>query len=290
MKDDRQLISIIKTAYSSLRSSEQRVADFILGNSDDVPTLNITELAIKSVTSEATVSRFCRAIGLSNYRELRLLLMSNLASERIATIPENINENDNTRIIADKLLYVFSETLRDTHRVLDEMRIDRAVDSIVKSKKVYFYGVGGSGAIARIAHHLFLKAGIVNTVYDDGYMQAVSAALLRRGDLAFGISHSGNTKDVVSALELAKKNGATTIALTGNKASAITQVADIKLVTIFNEEPIYGDFMEAKVGQLYIINILYISLILRNLPSSLDPIEKTAAAIWDRSYQFKTEK
>lgn len=282
--EQEDLTEIIRNAYPSLRKSEKKVADYILSHYEEIPLLNITELAKRSDTSEASVSRFCRSIEISSFKNLGFLLTSSLAAGRIVTIPQGINEDDEPNVIADKLLYVFTDTLKKTNRVLDVNKLERAIDLITEARKVYFYGVGGSGAIARIAHHLFLKAGIFNVVYDDGYMQAVSAALLQKGDIAFGISHSGNTKDVVNALALAKKSGANTIALTGDSDSAITKVADIKLVTIFNEEPIYGDFMEAKVGQLYLINFLYIGLLLRNVPETLKPIEKTAAAIWNRSY------
>ncbi len=146
--------------------------------------------------------------------------------------------------------------------------MEKAIEVLATANRIYFYGIGGSGGIARIAHHLFLKAGIFSTVYDDGYMQAVSAALLQKGDVVVGISHAGSTKDVVEALAIAKSTGASTIAITGNEDSEIIKVADIKLVTSFKEEPIYGDFMEAKIGQLYIIDLLYIGILLRDVPAA----------------------
>jgi RpiR family transcriptional regulator, carbohydrate utilization regulator len=282
--EQRDLISILKKAYPDLRSSEQKVADFIFDHPDDVPRLNITELAKRCDTSESTVTRLCHSIEVAGYGELKILLAHRLASGGITTIPQSIKENDDLRIITEKMLYVFSDTIKSTYEVLDISELEKAVEKIYKAERLYFYGVGGSGSIARVAHHLFLKAGIVSTVYDDGYMQAVSAALLKKGDVAIGISHSGSTKDIVGALEIAKKAGAHTIAITGNQDSAIIDTADIKLVTFFKEDPIYGDFMEAKIGQLFIIDLLYIGVVLRNIPAAMRNLEDTAAAIWDRSY------
>lgn len=280
----RDLISALRKAYPLLRSSEQKVADFIFDHPEEVPHLNITELAKRSDTSEATVTRLCHSIEISGYGELKLLLTHNLASGGITAIPQSIKENDDPRTISEKLLYVFTDTIKSTFDALDITELERAIELLATSKKIYFYGIGGSGGIARIAHHLFLKAGILSTVYEDGYMQAVSAALLQKGDVAVGISHAGSTKDVVEALSIAKNAGANTIAITGNDNSEIIKVADVKLVTFFNEEPIYGDFMEAKIGQLYIIDLLYIGILLRDVPAAEKQIRKTAMAIWERSY------
>jgi hypothetical protein len=114
-------------------------------------------------------------------------------------------------------------------------------------------------------------------------MQAVNAALVTPRDLVVGISHSGETRDVVSALRLAKSKGATTVALSGNSSSALCEQADIKLVTVSHEEPIYGDFMEAKIAQLFVIDLLYIGVLLRDIPVFKRNLDSTARAIWDRS-------
>ncbi len=283
-EEKKDVISLIRKAYPALRSSEQKVADFIFGHPEEVPHLNITELAKRSDTSEATVTRLCHSIEISGYGELKLLLTHNLASSGITAIPQTIKENDGTHTVSEKLLYVFSDTIKGTFDALDISELEKAIEVLATANRIYFYGIGGSGGIARIAHHLFLKAGIFSTVYDDGYMQAVSAALLQKGDVVVGISHAGSTKDVVEALAIAKSTGASTIAITGNEDSEIIKVADIKLVTSFKEEPIYGDFMEAKIGQLYIIDLLYIGILLRDVPAAKKHIKQTAHAIWDRSY------
>jgi len=277
----------LKQKYPSLRSSEKRVADYISKNPDDIANFSITELAQRCSTSETTVNRLCHSIGFSGYSQMKISLTQNLAQSNVKTIPGDIKKGDKIIDAAEKLKYCLTLAIEHTFEILNISELNRAIESILKAERIYFYGIGGSGYVAQIAHHLFLKAGIFNTACDSGYMQAVTAALLSRRDLAIGISHFGDTKDVVKALEIAKGKGATTIAITGNRESAIVKKADINLFTFSKEEPIYGDFMEGKASQLFIIDLLYIGILLKNIPAFTDYLEETAKAIWDKSYHQK---
>ena len=284
MSEDAIFFERLKQKYSSLRSSEKRVVDFILQNPQDIANYSITELAQKCLTSETTVNRLCHSIGYSGYSQMKISLTQNLAQSTLKTIPGDIKEGDSIIDAAEKLKYCLTSAIEHTFEILNISELNRAIESILKAERIYFYGIGGSGYVARIAYHLFIKAGIFNTACDSGYMQAITASLLSRRDLAIGISHSGETKDVVKALTIAKEKGATTIAITGNKESAIVNKADINLFTFSKEEPIYGDFMEGKASQLFIIDLLYVGILLKNIPAFTNYLEETASAIWDKSY------
>jgi len=275
----------VKGKYSKLRASEKRVADYILKNPEAITSISITTLAKECNTSETTVSRLCQSIDYSGYGEMKVAVTQYLAKSTLRTVPKDIQESDTINIVAEKLNHHFTSALEHTFEMLSVPEMNRAIESILKAEKIYWYGVGGSGNIARIAYQLFIRAGIFTTAHDNSFMQATTAALLSQRDLAIGISHSGNAKDTVKALEIAKEKGATTIAITGNAKSAIASKADIILLTYSKEEPIYGDFMEAKISQLLIIDLLYIGILLKNIPIFNNYLENTARAIWDKSYQ-----
>jgi DNA-binding MurR/RpiR family transcriptional regulator len=64
----------VKAVMPALSKTEQRVARQVLESPAAVASWNISTLARECRTSEATVVRFCRAVGLGGYRELRLAL------------------------------------------------------------------------------------------------------------------------------------------------------------------------------------------------------------------------
>jgi RpiR family carbohydrate utilization transcriptional regulator len=270
---------------ATLRQSEQKVAAFIAEHSSDVARLSITEVARRSGVSESTVNRLSRTLGYSGYPDMKIALVGGGLEPHstIRNIPREIEPGDSLPIVAQKLSHSLSQALSNTMATLSMLEVQRTVESMIKADRVLVFGIGGSGYVADIAHHLFLKAGIMLSAISDGYLEAVNAALVTPRDLVIGISHSGETRDVVSALRLAKSKGATTVALTGNPNAALIEHSDIRLITISNEEPIYGDFMEAKIEQLFVIDLLYIGVLLRDVPMFTRNLDATARAIWDRS-------
>lgn len=56
------------------------------------------------------------------------------------------------------------------------------------------------------------------------------------GVLAIAVSQSGETKEIISALEWAKANGAITLAITNNPASTLEKISDLPISTIAGKE------------------------------------------------------
>ncbi|MEM8017775.1 MurR/RpiR family transcriptional regulator, partial [Morganella morganii] len=93
------------------------------------------------------------------------------------------------------------------------------------------------------------------------YMQA---SLLKPGDIAIGISHSGNSPETVHALKLAKEAGATTIVLTHNLGSHIMEYANYYLINGNRQGKLQGDSIGTKTAQLFVLDLLYTLLVQAN--------------------------
>ena len=100
------------------------------------------------------------------------------------------------------------------------LALERAAQAIAATwqtgKRIEFYGVGNSGIVAQDAQHKFFRLGVTSIATSDGHMQVMSATLLGPGDCAVIISNSGRTRDLMDAADIARKNGATTIAITAS--------------------------------------------------------------------------
>ena len=57
----------ISARYFQLTPSEKRVADYILGHRDRVQYMSISELAVDCAVADATISRFCRRLGIGGF-------------------------------------------------------------------------------------------------------------------------------------------------------------------------------------------------------------------------------
>ena len=256
--------SRLRESYPLLRKSEKKVADFFLKNSQNRLDMPITDFARLIDVSVATVSRFCKAVGFCGFQDLKLSMAMSLNSlEGFKNIPSDIHETDSLLDISRKLSATLSSAISETQSTLDIFDFEKVIRAIIDAKEIMVYAIGGSSIIAYAAHHLLVKAGLRCGVYTDGYMQTVTAALLSEEGVAIGISNTGVSKHVVDALEIASAKGAKTIGITSNRDSALAKASDISLVTPAGRRdvPLYGGAIEARVCQLYILDVLYLGVL-----------------------------
>jgi DNA-binding MurR/RpiR family transcriptional regulator len=273
----------IEGTYSTLRTAEQRVADFILKHAEDLIYLTVTELAERTQTSESTVVRLCQKIGYKGYQEFKIMLARDLVGPT-ETVYEQIEPADSLETLKAKVFQANAQALKDTIEVLSDSELQLAVDAIATCRKIEVYGIGGSAPLAFDAYHKFMKLGIVVVWLNDSDLMAMSSALLQSGDVALGISHTGGSRDVCDAMELAQKAGATTICITHRATSPITKVANIKLFTAAKETAFGSDATSSRIAQLSIIDTLYAGIANRDYEKSLGRIQKTREASAGKRY------
>ena len=264
MKND--FVQRLQSEYGELRKSEKKIADYLLQHPHQRLDLSITDFAKLLKVSETTVSRFSRVVGYQGFQDLKLSMAAALQpAESFENIPPEIAEGDPTPVIGQKLSLSLANAIANTQQSLDIESVDRAIDAIAHAKQVMLYGIGGSAVVASAAHHLFTKAGLNCVIYSDGYMQAVSASMLQSGDVVIGVSNTGLTKHVVDAMDIASAKGALTIGITSERNSPIAKAVSICLVTPVDiqDTPLYGGAINAKVCQLYLVDLLYLGVLFK---------------------------
>ena len=90
--------------------------------------------------------------------------------------------------------------------------------------------------------------------YEDVFVRQLSN-YARTGDLAMGISVSGNSPNCVKALEWAKTNGLQTIALVGGKRGRMAEIAEQSIVI---NETHYGRVEDAQMGICHLLCYAFI--------------------------------
>lgn len=273
----------IKSASESFKPAEKAVADFVLSHPEQVMHMSVSEAARDIGVGESTVIRFCRALGYKGYQEFKLRLAQDLV-EPVELIHENISFSDTTAQLAQKVFQTNIQAVGDTMKALDPHMVEVAARSLADAGKVDIYGVGYSSFTALDAKLKLVRLGVVADAYGDAHLQAMAAASLRKGDVAIGISHSGSTKDVVDALTVARKSGASTISITNFSPSPITRVSDVVLLTASPESPLGGEVLTSRIAQLCVLDVLSVALAITLGESCLDLIRKTSEAVKKKRY------
>ncbi|MBO9463534.1 MULTISPECIES: MurR/RpiR family transcriptional regulator [Stappiaceae] len=271
----------IRMMMPHLTPLEARVVEtvFALRNFTDETALK--DIAAEAGVSEAMVVKITKKLGFSGYRDFRSAV-TQYNQLPTAEMHQELSIEDTSREIIQKVFRTSINALEETLAIIDMDAFDRAADLVNQSGQRDFYGVGGSAQIARDVAHKFLRIGIRANVQDDSHMMLMSAALLGPQDIAIGFSHSGNTTAVIEAIQLARKNGARTIAITNYNSSALAQVADIVLCSTAQGSPLMGENAAARIAQLNILDALFVAVAQRNYGVAEKNLQKTMAAVMSK--------
>ncbi len=277
----------VRGALPSLRPAEQRVAEAVIADPAGVSERSITMVARMCQTSETTVLRFCRAIGLGGYPELRIALARAAQWEERdrtagAPISADIEPGDSMSDIVAKITHAEMRAVEDTAAMLEVDALMTAVETIRRAGRVDIYGIGASALVGQDLQHKLHRIGVVVFSWSEGHLALTAASVLGPGDAAIGISHTGTTLDTVDALKLAHSRGATTIAVTNFAGSPIADEADLVLVTAARETTFRSGVTTSRIAQLIVLDCLFTGVAQRSYELSLDKLRRSHAAVRTR--------
>ncbi len=276
------IIHKIRSTYDDMGRSEKRIADYILENTPKIVELSISELATFCGSGDATVVRFARRLGFSGYQALKLGIAAEISSS--SSIDSTIEKNDSCYEIFIKRINSISVSLHNTESVLDTKQMDKAAKCIMNAKRIIIFGLGNSAAIAMDAAHKFLRLGLDAQACCDNHMQAIISSHVDKNTVAIGISHSGASRDIVEALEIAKTKNATTICITNYGNSPILSVSDIHLFTQSEETKTSILAMSSRIAQLAIFDAIYTYIVVNTNDESKGAIYTTETALQNKKY------
>jgi RpiR family carbohydrate utilization transcriptional regulator len=158
--------------------------------------------------------------------------------------------------------------------------VERAIQALAQAgrsgRRIEFYGVGNSAIVARDAHQKFFRLGVRAAAISDGHVQVMSASMLEPGDCAVIISNSGRSRDLLDVAELARRKGATVIAITASGSPLAHEAQHgphhILLAADHPEDADLYSPMVSRLLHLLMIDILTTGVALRLGSAQLRPL------------------
>ena len=270
----------IRSVMPELSRSEAAVADYVSNHPDEVINLSVSALADRCGVSEPTIIRACRNMGYTGYQALKVALIQG-QNATIAYAGEEVAETDTMQDTVAKVFGAAADAIALTRNNLSVSDMESAAEALLRARRVYIFGVGGSAAVAADVQHKFSRLGMDATAYSDLNLQAIVATYAGKDDVVFAISHSGSSRVVVDNTNIAKSNGATVISLSSTGKSPLTELADISLFTDANETRYRIVALSSRIVELTIIDTLYSYMSFRTGNKENLKIEK---AIEDQMY------
>jgi DNA-binding MurR/RpiR family transcriptional regulator len=279
--DPRSIGPRIRMMMPSLTPLEAKVVENVFGRRDFSDTTSLKEVADDAGVSEAMVVKIAKKLGFSGFRDFRQNVVG-YNRLPVVEMQEELSPEDTGAEIVQKVFRASMQALEETLAIADIDAFERAADFIAAARQRDFYGVGGSAQIARDVAHKFLRIGIRASVYDDAHMMAMSASLLGAQDVAIGFSHTGATLVTLDALQIARKNGARTIAVTNYLGSPLAEAADVVLCSTARGSPLLGENAAARIAQLNILDAIFVLVAQRNYKAAEANLSRTKASVREK--------
>ena len=254
------MLSQITRAIPDLSRAEKRVAIWVLEHPKQATSATLAHIANECGTSEPTVLRFCRRMGLRGFRELGVRLAESLSVPG-SYVHRDVNPDDSISDAAIKVMDASIQSLSEMRAQLSSMPIDAAARAMATARQIAFAGLGASGHVARDACHKFFRLGIPCCSLLDTPMILQFAAIAEPDDVLVLLSHTGRWQEFAQAADIARERGATVIAVT-NPESGLAHSASILFPCRVIEDTNVFTPTSSRLGQLALLDALLVALAL----------------------------
>ncbi|MDQ0222383.1 MurR/RpiR family transcriptional regulator [Streptococcus moroccensis] len=242
-------IAIIEKNLSAMTEVEAQIAQYFTTHALTADDLSSQQVAMDLHVSQAALTRFAKKCGFSGYRAFIFEYLN--SRDSVEQSFEHLKHPLTKRVLLD-----YDDITQQSHQLIDEDQLQRIAELIEEADRVYFFGQGSSGLVAREMKLRLMRLGVICEALTDQESFAWTISILDPKCLVIGFSLSGSTMTVLNSLTAAKEKGAKTVLFS-------TQAADHKeeyteTVTLASVPHLdYGNRISPQFPMLILLDILY---------------------------------
>ncbi len=281
----RDILLAIQRGMGTFSKGQKLIGRYILDNYDKAAFMTAAKLGRTVKVSESTVVRFAAELGYDGYpsmqRALQEMIRSKLtAVQRIEVANDRISDQD----ILAKVVQADIDKIRLSLEELSREEFSAVVDAIVRANRIYILGVRSSTALSHFLTFYF------NLIFDNvRQVQSTLASemfeqMLRVGpeDVVIGISFPRYSTRTARAMEFARDQGATVVAVTDSELSPLYQIASLRLLAKSD----MASFVDSLVAPLSMLNALIVAVGRKKLGEVTDTFRRLEK-IWDEYHVYE---
>ena len=242
------IATIIDLHFEELTELEQEIARYFLQAETIQDDLSSQQVTQKLHISQAALTRFAKKCGFTGYREFVFQY------QHQASKPDTHSHKHSP--LTKRVLRSYSIMREQTQDLIDEEQLERVAQLIDDAERVYFFGTGSSGLIAREMKLRFVRLGVVCEALTDRDGFAWTTSIMDENCLVLGFSLSGTTQSVLDSLLDAKEMGAKTILFTSAPNKNSQAYTETVLVASHSQSS-YIQRISAQLPMLILIDLIY---------------------------------
>ena len=254
MKQDQDLRTIIASHESELTDMERDIAQYFLSSEARQHSLSSSRVTELLHVSKAALTRFSQKCGFSGYREFVYHFNEETKNQK------QVQDHDERTL---SVLQRYHHVNNVTESLVKDSQLDRVAELIDQADRVYFFGIGSSGLVAREMKLRLMRLGVVCEALTDQDGFTWTTSILDSSCLVIGFSLSGSTSSITDSLLNAKEKGAKTILITSNPA-AIHQGFTEVLPAASLPSSTYIDRISAVLPLLILVDLIYAHFLSKN--------------------------
>ena len=262
------IATIIDLHFEELTELEQEIARYFLQAETIQDDLSSQQVTQKLHISQAALTRFSKKCGFTGYREFVFQY------QHQASKPDTHSHKHSP--LTKRVLRSYSIMREQTQDLIDEEQLERVAQLIDDAERVYFFGTGSSGLIAREMKLRFMRLGVVCEALTDQDGFAWTTSIMDENCLVLGFSLSGTTQSVLDSLLDAKEMGAKTILFTSAPNKNSQAYTETVLVASHSQSS-YIQRISAQLPMLFFIDLIYAYF----LEINRDSKEKIFNSYWE---------
>ena len=244
----QDIATIIDLHFEELTELEQEIARYFLQAETIQDDLSSQQVTQKLHISQAALTRFAKKCGFTGYREF------------VFQYQHQANKQDTHSHkhspLTKRVLRSYSIMREQTQDLIDEAQLERVAQLIEDAERVYFFGTGSSGLIAREMKLRFMRLGVVCEALTDRDGFAWTTSIMDEDCLVLGFSLSGTTQSVLDSLLDAKDMGAKTILFTSSPSKDCQAYTETVLVASHSQTS-YIQRISAQLPMLILTDLIY---------------------------------
>lgn len=242
------IATIIDLHFEELTELEQEIARYFLKTETIQDDLSSQQVTQKLHISQAALTRFAKKCGFTGYREFVFQY------QHQASKPDTHSHKHSP--LTKRVLRSYSIMREQTQDLIDEEQLERVAQLIDDAERVYFFGTGSSGLIAREMKLRFMRLGVVCEALTDRDGFAWTTSIMDENCLVLGFSLSGTTQSVLDSLLDAKDMGAKTILFTSAPSKDCQAYTETVLVASHSQSS-YIQRISAQLPMLFLTDLIY---------------------------------
>ena len=245
----QNILAIIESHLDKMTDLEQRIGHYFLDQNSIQKDLSSLQVAQTLHISQAALTRFAKKCGFKGYREFNFQYLQDL--QKAQTESDNMQSS-----LSRHVLYNYDQIHQQTKELIDEEKLERVAQIIEEADRVYFFGTGSSGLVARDMKLRFMRLGVVCEALTDQDGFAWTTSILDKNCLVIGFSLSGQTQSIIDSLIDAKNMGAKTILVTGQPEKIQEDFTEVVPVAL-QSKPEFILRISAQFPMLLMIDLIY---------------------------------